>query len=180
MCFTCQEPWVPGHRCAGKAKAHYIEVYSDSEGEEYEQETAEELVAVEEESLQGETPGGVIATLSEVPRFHTVRIKGVVQGHKVCVLIDGGATHNFIDAAWVAKWGIHTEKFEGFIVAVADNNSMECNHWIHKINVTLGTYNMTDSFYVVNVADTNVVLGVQWLCSIGKYTTNYRAMEMEF
>ena len=39
LCFTCQEPWVPGHRCVGKAKDHYIEVYSDSEGEESRQET---------------------------------------------------------------------------------------------------------------------------------------------
>ena len=40
---------------------------------------------------------------------------------------------------------------------------------------------MTDSFYVVNVVNTNVVLGVQWLYSIGKlkYTTDYRTMEME-
>ena len=51
LCFTCQEPWVLGHRCSGKAKAHYIEVYSDSEGEESEQETTKELRAVEEESL---------------------------------------------------------------------------------------------------------------------------------
>ena len=57
---------------------------------------------------------------------------------------------------------------------------MESNYWIPKLNVTLGNYHMTDSFYVVNVADTNVVLGVQWLYSIGKYTTDYRAMEMEF
>ena len=96
------------------------------------------------------------------------------------MLIDGGATHNFIDAAWVAKRGIQTEKFEGFTVVVAGNNSMECNHWIPKLNVTLGNYNMTDSFYVVNVADTNVVLWVQGIYSIGKYTTDYRAMEMEF
>ena len=27
VCFICQEPWIPGHRCAGKAKTHYIEVY---------------------------------------------------------------------------------------------------------------------------------------------------------
>ena len=56
------------------------------------------------------------------------------------VLIDGGATHNFIDAAWVAKRGIPTEKFEGFTVAVAENSSMECNYWIPKLNVTLGNY----------------------------------------
>ena len=34
LCFTYKEPWVPGHRCSGKAKAHYIEVYSDREGED--------------------------------------------------------------------------------------------------------------------------------------------------
>ena len=57
---------------------------------------------------------------------------------------------------------------------------MECNHWIPKLNVTLGNYNMIESFHVVNVDGINVVLGVQWLYSIGKYTTDYRAMEMEF
>ena len=98
--------------------------------------------------------------LSGVPRFHTLRVRGVVQDHRVGVLIDGGATHNFIDAAWVAKRGIPTEKFEGFIVAVAGNSSMECNYWIQKLNVTIGNYQMTDSFYVVDVADTHVVLGV--------------------
>ena len=90
LCFTCQEPWAPGHRCAGKAKAHYIEVYSGNEGEESEQETTEELMAVEEESVQGETPGGFIATLSKVPRFHTLRVRILVLGHIVGVLNDGG------------------------------------------------------------------------------------------
>ena len=42
---------MPGHRCAGKAKAHYIEVYSDSDEEDYEQGATEELRAAEEESL---------------------------------------------------------------------------------------------------------------------------------
>ena len=38
LCFSCQEPWVLGHRCASKAKAHYIEVFSDSgEDEEIEE-----------------------------------------------------------------------------------------------------------------------------------------------
>ena len=76
---------------------------------------------VEEELLHGEAPGGVIATLSRVPRFHTLRVKGVAQGHRVGVLIDGGETRNFIDAAWVAKQGIPTEKFEGFTIAVEGN-----------------------------------------------------------
>ena len=96
------------------------------------------------------------------------------------VLVGGEEAHNFIDASWVANRGISTENFEGFTVAVAGNSSMECNYWIPKLNITLRNYQMTDSFYVVNVADTNVLLGVQWLYSIGKYTTYYRATKMEF
>ena len=78
LCFTCQEPWVPGHKCAGKVKAHYIEVYSDSDEDDNEQEATEELWAAEEESHQGDTLEGVIATLFGVPRFHTLRVRAVV------------------------------------------------------------------------------------------------------
>ena len=95
-------------------------------------------------------------------------------------MIDGGATHNFINSTWVSKRGIQIEKFKGFTVAVAGNSSLACNYWIPKLNVTLGNYQMTNSFYVVDVSDTHVVLGVQWLYSIGKYTTDYWAMKMEF
>jgi hypothetical protein len=34
LCFTCKEPWEPGHKCMGKGKVHYIEVISDDEEEE--------------------------------------------------------------------------------------------------------------------------------------------------
>jgi hypothetical protein len=48
------------------------------------------------------------------------------------------------------------------------------------LDVTLGNYTLTDDFYVVELADTNVVLGVQWLYSLGKHSINYQAMELEF
>ena len=69
---------MTGHKCAGKAKAHYNEVYSDNDEDDYEQEAIEELRVAEEGSLQGDTPEGVIATLSGVPRFHTLRVRGYI------------------------------------------------------------------------------------------------------
>jgi hypothetical protein len=35
LCFTCKEPWELGYKCMRKCKAHYIEVISDDEDEEY-------------------------------------------------------------------------------------------------------------------------------------------------
>ena len=64
--------------------------------------------------------------MTGVPRFHTLRIRGTVQGHRVEVLIDGGASHNFIDVAWVKKKGIQIESFDGFSVAAA-GHTMQCS-----------------------------------------------------
>jgi hypothetical protein len=37
-----------------------------------------------------------------------------------------------------------------------------------------------DTFYVVDLSDTYVVLVVQWLITLGKITTNYQTLEMGF
>ena len=128
LCFRCQEPWVLGHRCSGKGKVYYIEVYSANKEEEDDQGQGqkEELRTARVEQSQGDISGGVIATMSGITRFHTFRVRGVVQGRRVGVLIDGGATHNFIDVSWVTKRIIPTKYFEGFTVVVARNHSMDC------------------------------------------------------
>ena len=48
------------------------------------------------------------------------------------------------------------------------------------MEVTLGNYTLIDDFYVVDLADTHVVLGVQWLYSLGDICMHYQDMRMEF
>jgi hypothetical protein len=132
LCFSCRDPWVPGHRCMGKGEIHYIEVVADNvDSEEEEQDSGstsseEDLAPAEEKpSRRPLTPtgahptvvpqppeqanrrklakGGVIATLSGVPRYDALCIIGIIQGQRAIALIDGGATHNFIDASIVSR-----------------------------------------------------------------------------
>ena len=39
---------------------------------------------------------------------------------------------------------------------------------------------MKEIFYVVNVEDTNLVLGVQWLYYIGEHSMNYKVTQISF
>jgi hypothetical protein len=39
---------------------------------------------------------------------------------------------------------------------------------------------VTNTFYIVDLSDTDVVLGVQWLYSLGKISTNYQTLKMSF
>ena len=98
-----------------------------------------------------------------MPRYHTIRCKGVVLGQRDSVLVDGGASHNFIDEDMVKKINIPSEPFDGFTIVILGCNTIQCNTWVPKLQVTIGNYTFVDSFYVVDVADTNVVLGVKWL-----------------
>lgn len=104
LCYYCNEKWNNQHRCQGSGQVYYIEVVSDDEadieeGVNEEDNPEEQQGLAIEESLTGST----LATLSGTPRYHSLRVRGVLQGQRVTVLINSGATHNFIDKRIVAK-----------------------------------------------------------------------------
>ena len=104
--------------------------------------------------------GGALASLRGVPKYLTLRFRGIVQEQWVSVLIDSGATHNFIDARLVQRRTICTENFEGFSVLVPGARTMKCVKYVPSVSITLGTYTLTDHFFVVDILETNVILGV--------------------
>jgi hypothetical protein len=55
---------------------------------------------------------------------------------------------------------------------------VECLDRFSDLEIKLGNYTVRDTFYVVNLSNTYVVLGVQWLITLGKITTNYQTLEM--
>ena len=85
----------------GKGKVHLIEVLLESgEEDELEQKQDGELHSAELEQFP---QVATIATLIGVPTFHTIRIRGSIQGQHAIALIDEVATHNFINASWVEE-----------------------------------------------------------------------------
>jgi hypothetical protein len=67
-----------------------------------------------------------------------------------------------------------------FDVVVEDGHTMECLDRVPELEIKLGNYTVRDTFFVVDLSDTNVVLGIQWLITLGKITTNYQTFEMGF
>jgi hypothetical protein len=60
----------------------------------------------------------------------------------------------------VSIWSLQTKEFEGFDVAVADGHTVECLDRVPDFEIRLGNYTVRDTFYVVDLSDTDVVLGV--------------------
>ena len=110
----------------------------------------------------------------------TFRVQGSILDQRVSVFIDSGATHNFIDAQLVQRREIPTDDFDGFFVLVPGARTMQFMHYVPSLSVTMGTYTLTDHFFVVDIPDTNVILGVQWLITLGKFTTYWETLQMEW
>jgi hypothetical protein len=121
-----------------------------------------------------------IASISGVPKFNTFKMRGVLQGKKFSVLIDGGASHNFIDLSLLQRRHIPIVKYEGFRVEVAGGCTMPCDRYIPEMKLTLGMTDLAQYFYVIDLQNTNIILGVQWISMLGPITTNYKTMETTF
>lgn len=79
LCYYCKGPWVDGHRCRGKGKIHYIEVFFDDDAKEGEDKFFfDEEVHVE--ALGGGHSGSTLTTLSGAPRYHSLYIRGDLYG----------------------------------------------------------------------------------------------------
>ena len=75
---------------------------------------------------------------------------------------------------------LQDETFDGFTIIIPGNNSMDCTKWIPKLQVTIGNHIIIDNFYVVNVVDKNVVLGVQWFYYLGEHIVSYQVPKIRF
>jgi hypothetical protein len=139
----------------------------DSEEEEHENGSTsleEESAPTEERPEQANrrkpAKGGVIATLSGISRYNTLHFRGIIQGQREIALIDGGATHNFIDTSLVSRWALQTEELEWFDFTIVDGHTVDCLDRVPNLEMKLGNYIVRDTFYVIDLSDTDVVLGV--------------------
>jgi hypothetical protein len=78
----------------------------------------------------------------------------------------------------VSRWALQTEEFDRLDVVVTDGHTVECLDRVSDLEIKLGNYTMRDTFYVVDLSDTDVVLGIQWLITLGNLTTNYQTLEL--
>ncbi|KAL5750114.1 hypothetical protein ACOSP7_024717 [Xanthoceras sorbifolium] len=111
---------------------------------------------------------------------HTIRLKGRLKGKKVTILVDGESTHNFIDQQLVRKFGLNVNNDHTFHVMVANREIIACVGRCMALSLEIQGYQMQTDFYVLLVAACPLVLGVQWLATLGPIETDYQKLKMIF
>ncbi|GJT84253.1 putative mitochondrial protein [Tanacetum coccineum] len=145
LCFKCDEKFLPGHRCPTKI----LQVLLVGDDEEF----------VEEETNGSDTShvhlDSVEVSLNSVIGFtspRTMKLCGNIGGIDIVVLIDSGATHNFLSQELVKHLGLFVSR----------------------------TGSINEDFFPLPLGSTDAILGIKWLETLGDMSVNWKTLTMSF
>jgi hypothetical protein len=175
LCFNCDNKYSKGHKC-GEKKLFYIDC---EEEEEQEQEPSqyENVEAISSEEL---TPTISCNALVGISTPQTLKIKGYIKKKKVIALIDYGSTHNFIHYKLAKALNCFVYPVPEFQVMIADGGTINCSGKCNKINLNMGEYVMNSPMITIPMGGVDVVLGIQWLQSLGTMAFNFQELFIKF
>nr|GFB97632.1 transposon Ty3-G Gag-Pol polyprotein [Tanacetum cinerariifolium] len=172
LCYYCDEKYLPGHRCT---KPQFFMIQDVAEDEETP--PVNETAAVD----YCETPAEVsFHVISGTIHPQTLRLPGKIKNKEVVVLIDGGSTHNFIDQTLVDRFGLIMDREITFEVIVGNREKELCPGRVRGLSLIIQGYTISTDFWVLPIAACLVVLGVQWLKTLGPIEVDYEKLTLGF
>jgi hypothetical protein len=67
-----------------------------------------------------------------------------------------------------------------FQVLIADGGTISFLGKFHSIKIYMGDYHLDSPMYAISMGATNIILGVQWLTTLGTIEMNFQELFMRF
>ena len=135
--------------------------------------------SVETESHMAEAEITLYALLGS-PSPSTMRIKCKINGYWVVILLDIGSTHNFLDAAILSKLQLSLDPTVSFEVKVANGATIKTMGVCVGVKVVMQGHMFSVDLNVLPLGDSELVLGTQWLRTLGLIQWDFLKMSMQF
>ena len=115
-----------------------------------------------------------------ITTLQTLKIEGHIKKKKVIVLIDSGSTHSFIHCKVAKELNCFLYPALECKVIVANGGTINCSGKCQNIKITMGGYVLNSTILSILMGGADVVLGVQWLQSLGTIAFNFQEIFLKF
>lgn len=156
-----------------------MEPFSDSEVEEF-QECSEKL---EENDNEEEGPKSPVISLHELTGLqghNTMRVATRLGSCWAIILVDSGSTRNFIDTKLVNRLSLPVISQEQLKVSVANGSCLFTKGLCKGVRWEVQDHKFETDFMVLSLKGCDMVLGVQWLLSLGDIIWNFNSLTIQF
>ena len=109
-----------------------------------------------------------------------MKLKGVIKEAEVTILIDCGATHNFIGLNLVDELQLPLATTTYYGVVIGTGVAIKGKGICRGVVLTMQGPTIVQDFLPLDLGSTNVVLGMQWLGSLGTMEVNWNQLTMKF
>jgi hypothetical protein len=120
---------------------------------------------------------GVLVSLGE---SHTMKVEGKIQDVALLVLIDSGASHNFISPKVTNALGLTITPTVVKSIKLGDGHRVMTSGVCEGIKMKLDNIEVSIDALVLDLGGMDMVLGVAWLSTLGKVMMDWKAMTMQF
>ena len=117
--------------------------------------------------------------LAGITTPQTIKIEGHIKKKKVIVLIDSRSTHDFIHCKIAKELNCFLYIETECQVMVASGGTINFSGKCHNIKLSMGEYVLNSPMLSIPMGGANVVLGVQWIQSLGTIAFNFQELLMK-
>ena len=175
LCFRCDGKWEAGHRCQNKELSVIL---VGEPTEEPEEEDGQEEPEGEETQVNAAEVS--LCSVVGLTNPKTMKMLGKIKGSEVRVMIDPGATHNFISLTTIARLEIPVGQEGAFRVSLGNGAVVTGKGSCCGVQVTIQGVTITEDYLPLELGTSDLILGVQWLEKLGEIVTNWKSLLMRF
>lgn len=108
----------------------------------------------------------------EVPELYSVvlgndnqviTLRGKCRGKEISILVDSGASHNFLASHMVCELNLRTWHEPGATIILGDGSRQDGSLTVPKLQYRVGSFKDTRSFRVTKLSHYDMILGKPWL-----------------
>ncbi|KFK25816.1 hypothetical protein AALP_AA8G165200 [Arabis alpina] len=161
LCYRCDESWHVRHLCP---KKEFTVLVKQTDGSETEWEEPDDSYCYDDDEQEMTTMAELsLNSMVGISSPRTMKLKGSICGQEVVIMIDSGASHNFISQELVKRLVLPFDDSNGYGVMTGTGITVQGREKCKNLKLLMQGLVVTSSFLPLELGTPDVILGMQWL-----------------
>jgi hypothetical protein len=171
LCYNCNEKYSRGHNRVCR-RIFFVDGITISDDEE-----AAVAAGADPDAA---APVFSLQAVAGVPICDTMQVKVDLGAATLVALLDTGSTHNFIGEEAARRSGLIVQPRPRLTATVANGERILCPGVIRQAPLIIAGEKFLVDLFVMPLAGYDLVLGTQWLVTLGRVVWDFTARTMSF
>ena len=175
LCFKCEEKFSPSHRCKKELRVLLVHEDEEEDYNQFDDRATEEPALIELKDAVELSLNSMVGLTTP----GTMKIKETIGSKEVIILVDSGATHNFLSLELVQQLALPLTTTTSYEVMMGTGISVKGKGICRGVCISMQGLTVVEDFLPLELGNTDVILGMPWLGTLGDVKVNWKMLTMK-